>query len=89
MMRLLSLAVLLAIVSYSIAQPATSNNPIYINPAANCSFSYNGSKYDFTSLVSSSGGISWQQSWNGTSYTIQLQVCGNIAHPSIGCPPCT
>lgn len=85
MQPLLALVAFAAICHYAVAQPGNSQ-PIYINPAANCSFSYNGSKYDFSSLISKSGGYSWQQTLNGTSWTIQIQVCGNIAHPSVGCP---
>jgi len=85
MQLILVLVALVAICHYVVAQPGNAQ-PIYINPAANCSFSYNGSNYDFSSLMSKSGGYSWQQTWNNTAFTIQLQVCGNIAHPSVGCP---
>lgn len=82
MQSLLFCAVLAIALGCAYALPG---GPIYVNPASNCSFTFNHSKYDFSSLVSKSGGYSWQQNWNNTAWTIQLQVCGNIGHPALGC----
>jgi len=45
-----------------------------------CTPTINGKKYDFTSIVSPTGKYQWQADWNGTLYTWQLQVCGDITN---------